>query len=151
EFKKADLDFKHGVRISTDFAPEASILGNPKDLVTIIDCLLDNAQEAMTSQEEKCITLKTAAGQHTVKLTIEDNGSGLPFCSPCRHNSECLSCPEFHIGRTTKEKGSGLGITLVRNSIAKLNGDLRIESGPGRGTAVQIWFPRNRKHAKAAG
>lgn len=142
EFKKGDLDFKHGVKISTNLSQESAILGNPKDLVTIIECLLDNAQEAMTDREERLITLSAVEERHTIKLTIEDNGPGLRFCASCRHNFECLNCPEFHIGRSSKEKGSGIGMTLVRESVKRLNGEMRIESDPERGTAVHVWFPR---------
>jgi signal transduction histidine kinase len=42
---------------------------------------------------------------------------------------------------TTKQDGSGLGLSVVRRLTADLNGSLRVESEPGRGTTFTIELP----------
>jgi len=42
---------------------------------------------------------------------------------------------------TTKPEGTGLGLSVVRRLTADLNGALRIESEPGRGTTFTIDLP----------
>jgi CheY-like chemotaxis protein len=45
---------------------------------------------------------------------------------------------------TTKDvgKGSGLGLSMVYGFIKQLEGHIRIESEPGRGTTVELYLPR---------
>ena len=43
---------------------------------------------------------------------------------------------------TTKAKGDGLGLAIVEKSLAELDGQLRVESRPGRGTTVTVVLPR---------
>jgi histidine kinase/DNA gyrase B/HSP90-like ATPase len=44
---------------------------------------------------------------------------------------------------TTKSigQGSGLGLAMARGFAEQSAGDLQIESAPGRGTIVRLWFP----------
>ena len=42
---------------------------------------------------------------------------------------------------TAKEKGSGLGLAVVRRAVEDVNGKLEIESRPGRGTTVILTLP----------
>ena len=43
---------------------------------------------------------------------------------------------------TTKSHGTGVGLAVVRRVVDRVGGTVRIESEPGRGTAVQAFFPR---------
>jgi CheY-like chemotaxis protein len=44
---------------------------------------------------------------------------------------------------STKEvgKGSGMGLAMVHGIVHEYGGHIRVESKPGEGTAVRIWFP----------
>ena len=42
---------------------------------------------------------------------------------------------------TTKAEGTGLGLSVVRRLTADLDGSLRVESEPGRGTTFTIELP----------
>ena len=106
--------------------------------------LVVNARDA--TPEGGCIVLSTElvrlrhmevnnlpAGAY-VKVTVEDNGAGMP--------PEVVSRavePFF----TTKEvgKGTGMGLSQVYGFLQQAGGDLLIESAVGRGTAVSLYLP----------
>jgi signal transduction histidine kinase len=46
------------------------------------------------------------------------------------------------VGVTTRDEGTGLGLSLALQVITRHEGVLRIESMEGRGTTVVIWLPR---------
>jgi signal transduction histidine kinase len=68
-----------------------------------------------------------------VELLVEDTGQGI--------------APE-HLGRifdlyfTTKEKGTGIGLSMVYRIIQLHDGDVEVESTPGRGTTFRVLLPR---------
>ncbi len=77
-----------------------------------------------------------AAGDY-VEVCVADTGTGM--------NDE-VRRKAFEPFFTTKEigKGSGLGLSQVLGFAQQSQGGVRIESGPGRGTAVHIYLPRAR-------
>jgi len=75
-----------------------------------------------------------APGEY-VALAVEDNGEGM---GP--EIAERALDPFF----TTKEvgKGTGLGLSMVYGFARQSGGGLRLESAPGEGTRVTLYFPR---------
>ena len=68
-----------------------------------------------------------------VCLTVKDNGPGMPESVRRR------ALDPFY---TTKgEAGTGLGLSQVYGFMQQLGGQVAIESAPGRGTAVHLYFP----------
>jgi signal transduction histidine kinase len=68
-----------------------------------------------------------------VVITIEDTGVGIP--------------PEqleriFELYFTTKETGSGIGLSMVYRTVQLHDGDIEVESVPGRGTTFRLILPR---------
>ena len=74
------------------------------------------------------------AGKY-VKLTVADNGSGMD-----KGTEERMFDPFF----TTKTvgKGTGLGLSAVHGIIGEHEGIVRVDSMPGEGTTISIFFPR---------
>ncbi len=68
-----------------------------------------------------------------VQIDVEDTGVGIP--------------PE-HLGRifdlyfTTKEKGSGIGLSMVYRIVQLHDGEVEVESTPGHGTKFRLIFPQ---------
>jgi PAS domain S-box-containing protein len=110
--------------------------------------LVINARDAMPSGGQ--ITLRTfniaaenispeanvRPGEY-VALAVKDNGEGMS-----RDIAEKAMEPFF----TTKEigKGTGLGLSMVHGFLGQLGGGLLLESEPGLGTRVTLYFPRDR-------
>jgi signal transduction histidine kinase len=72
--------------------------------------------------------------QEGVLITAEDTGVGIP---------EDAIEKIFESFYTTKEEGTGLGLTIVRKIVRAHGGELHLESEPGAGTRVGIWLPGN--------
>jgi signal transduction histidine kinase len=66
-----------------------------------------------------------------VVLTIKDNGPGMDS-----DTLEKIFVPFF----TTKESGSGIGLSLSRQIIRIHNGSITCDSSPGRGTTISMIF-----------
>jgi signal transduction histidine kinase len=74
-----------------------------------------------------------AAPRRRVEFRVEDTGVGIP--------------PE-HLGRifdlyfTTKQKGSGIGLSMVFRIVQLHGGEVEVESTPGSGTTFKLSFPQ---------
>jgi signal transduction histidine kinase len=75
----------------------------------------------------------SSASSGRVEVNIEDNGVGIP--------PENLS-RIFDLYFTTKNKGTGIGLSMVYRIIQMHDGDVEVQSTPGRGTTFRIRLPR---------
>ena len=75
--------------------------------------------------------------RRSVKLTVKDNGPGIPD-----EIRERVFEPFF----TSKAGGSGLGLYLVREIALASDGTMSLSSKPGRGTSVSIRWPYAHAH-----
>ncbi|MFL6281074.1 MAG: ATP-binding protein [Vicinamibacterales bacterium] len=91
-----------------------------------------NACQAMAEGGTLKIACRTAA-RRRVEIDIEDTGIGIP--------------PEnlgriFDLYFTTKEKGSGIGLSMVYRIVQLHDGEVEVQSTPGRGTRFRLTFPQ---------
>ena len=74
-----------------------------------------------------------ATSRRRVEIDVEDTGVGIP--------------PE-HLGRifdlyfTTKDQGSGIGLSMVYRIVQLHDGEVEVQSTPGRGTRFRMIFPQ---------
>jgi PAS domain S-box-containing protein len=92
--------------------------------------LVKNASEAMA--EGGTITVSVQRRPPHLEIVVADTGEGMP-----PDVVENIFTPYF----TTKSKGSGLGLVISRNIIRAHNGDLGVESQPGKGSVFTIRLP----------
>jgi len=90
-----------------------------------------NACQAMPSGGR--LRLAGAALPGRVEITVEDTGVGIP--------------PEqlgriFDLYFTTKENGSGIGLSMVYRTAQLHDGDIEVASVPGRGTKFRLTLPQ---------
>lgn len=107
------------------------IRGDAAILTQLIGSLIANSMEAMESGGEIAVA-STVSKEGFVLAEIRDNGPGIS----CSDMGQVLK-PFF----TSKTKGLGLGLPLVRRVIERLGGAVELESSPGKGTAVRLQIP----------
>ena len=79
------------------------------------------------------ISIRWEEGKENFRMEIEDTGSGIS-----QENVKKIFNPFF----TTKERGSGLGLSIVNKIIEVHRGRITIASREGQGTKVSIRLPR---------
>ncbi len=70
---------------------------------------------------------------HWVRLSVQDNGEGI---------AEDLQGRIFDAFFTTKERGTGLGLAMVRQIVEGFGGHVEVSSRPGEGARFDVWLPR---------
>lgn len=108
------------------------IAGDSTLLRQVIHNLLQNAQDALTGHPAPCVEVSTRLNNHTVCLTVTDNGAGFP---------EHLMTRLFEPYATTKAKGTGLGLAIVKKIIEEHHGKIQIENLKSGGAAIRIALP----------
>jgi signal transduction histidine kinase len=126
---------KHGIEVRREFAddlPEIDAYGS--ELNQVWTNLVDNAADAMGGVGELTIRAERDPGAG-VAITICDSGRGIPPAVRKR-----LFEPFF----TTKPpgKGTGLGLHISHNVIARHGGRIEVESEPGR-TCFIVTLPEH--------
>lgn len=127
---------RHDIRIVREFAPAPCVLADRTRVLQILVNLVRNAKHALDdgAPAEKRLTLRIApAGPGRVRLTVADNGIGIP-----PENLDRI----FAHGFTTRKKGHGFGLHSSALSAVELDGSLTVHSdGPGRGAAFTLELP----------
>jgi len=75
-----------------------------------------------------------------VRLSVQDNGEGIP---------EELQGRIFDAFFSTKERGTGLGLAMVRQIVEGFGGHVEVSSRPGAGARFDVWLPREGAGAPA--
>ncbi|CAM2010166.1 ATP-binding protein [Acanthopleuribacter pedis] len=109
---------------------------NKARFMRVLLCLLRNAEEAVTTDEQKGpgrITVSSARVGGEVKITVEDNGIGIEAGNLVRI---------FAYGVSTKAGRSGFGLHYCANVVNEMAGKIDVKSeGIGKGTLVTLRFP----------
>ena len=117
----------------TDNLPR--VHADPVALRRIVENLTINALESLENRGGT-VTLKTnvinAGAERRVLLTVADTGKGIDPAALDR---------VFDDFYTTKERGSGLGLSIVRRLVGDMGGRIGVQSQPGRGTTFRIELP----------
>jgi signal transduction histidine kinase len=102
--------------------------------------LIKNAIAAMHGGGK--LTIKTARPDENILITVADTGTGI---------SEETLPKIFEPYFTTRETGSGLGLTLVFKIIREHQGEITVKSRPGEGSAFIITLPVPQKERRLIG
>ncbi|GAA1364810.1 sensor histidine kinase [Arthrobacter rhombi] len=125
---KAAQAHERGIRLTMTAngeLPPGSL--DARDLVTVTGNLLDNAFDAAASSELRSVWADFSAADGQLIISVADSGPGVDT----EHLEEI-----FRLGGSSKASGSspggrGLGLALVRQAVARLNGTLDVESDGG--------------------
>ena len=145
EFQKANIhegiestltlirsEIKEEIGVVKEFGDIPNIYCYPGELNQVFMTLLTNAVQAI--ENEGTVAIKTYADDTNVYFEISDTGSGIP--------SEQLETL-FDLSFITKKSrvGVGMGLSNAYSIIQKHNGEIKVESGVGKGTEFVITLP----------
>lgn len=117
-----------GISFTMELAPRLPMASaDPRALQQILINLLANATDALDGQSEPSIGIRVSRENEQISVAVEDNGPGVS-----EENLARLFTPFF----TTKEKGSGLGLVIVKKMVVRMNGTIRAERVSSGGTRL---------------
>jgi len=120
-----------GITFERCYAPETNrIVADPQRMEQVFLNLLENAFQAMDSGGT--LTVQIAATARGTIVTLADEGHGIaPDVLP----------QIFQPFYTTKHRGSGLGLSIVRSIVENHGGTIDVRSELGEGTIVELRLP----------
>lgn len=131
KWKDQALATGRSIIVDMDLAKLPPVAGNPAELRELFTNLIFNAVDAMPAGGT--ILLRTERDDDDVVVSVSDTGTGMSEETRTR----CME-PFFS---TKGEGGTGLGLSMVFGIIKRHEGELVIESEPGRGTTMKIRLP----------
>lgn len=120
-------DIQVETQISKDFP---KIIADQQMLKRALSNLVQNAVQAMPKGGKLVVSARCF--QEKIELSVQDTGNGIPEEAKTR-----IFKPLF----TTKSKGQGLGLAVVKRLIEAQEGSVRFESEPGKGAKFIISLP----------
>ncbi|MGK5682858.1 sensor histidine kinase [Actinoplanes sp. URMC 104] len=100
-----------------------------RDLITVVGNLVDNALEAVAGTgPPREVTVLVAEAKDEVLVRVGDTGPGLP-------------AEAFERGWSTKARGRGLGLALVRQVADRHGGSIEVAASPGGGALITVRLP----------
>jgi PAS domain S-box-containing protein len=108
------------------------VAGDPALLGQVLVNLVKNAQEALESIEAPLITVTTTLHGTQVSLCVQDNGHGFP---------DELWGRMFEPYVTSKPKGTGLGLPVVKKIVEEHHGSIAVDNPKSGGARVCVSLP----------
>ena len=128
-----------GIRFHNQLQPDFPVVAvDPNQIEQVLVNVIVNAMDALPDGGDITFSSRILGSQgpsglsRRVRLTVEDNGTGIP----AGHLKNIFD-PFF----STKESGTGLGLPLSLGIVENHGGSIRISSQEGRGTSVIIEWP----------
>jgi len=125
-----------GITFNLDLSPRLALVDfDSSQMQQLLVNLFNNAADALHEIEgERHIDVATAMLEDgtTVRISIKDNGGGLP------EDLENVIFRERYLGR---RRGRGFGLVIVKQILDKHHGSIGFESSPNGGTEFIITLP----------
>ncbi len=126
------------VDVQFDFKDTHNVEADSGQISQVIQNLVINAKQAMPmggiikiSTSDEVVDSKPY-----IKIVVKDSGIGIP-----KEYLNKIFDPYF----STKETGSGLGLSVCYSIIDKHDGQINVNSEPGKGTSFEILLPASEK------
>lgn len=131
---------KQGIEVQRDFAATPPIQAHGDQLIQVWTNLIHNAMQAMEGRGRLGISSRQLDGQ--VELCFTDSGPGVP---------PELQAKIFEPFFSTKARGegTGLGLHICRQIVARHGGEITLDSVPGK-TSFRVRLPASPAAAPAA-
>lgn len=120
-------------KLELDLDDSAFVVGDPHGLESAFINMIINSVHAMESVERGVLTLAVRRSGGRVIVSVSDTGTGIPA-----DQLDKIFEPYYS---TKGDRGTGLGLPIIRN-IAEIHGaELKLESQVGVGTTITLNFP----------
>ncbi len=126
ELTKNNITFKSFI-----FPEDLEIYADVNQIEQVLINLILNAKDAVQTAEKPEIEIKSKISGNKISIEIIDNGVGIPV-----EQMDKIFIPFF----TTKEKGSGIGLSLSRQIMQLHGGTISVKSTPGVETVFTLQF-----------
>lgn len=113
---------------------EILVKGDKDQCLRVFNNVLKNALQAIEEVSNPLIEINCELSEEKVIVSISDNGCGID-----EELKQKIFTPNF----TTKSKGSGLGLAMVKNIVKGFEGEIWFESEKNKGTTFYIEFKKN--------
>jgi PAS domain S-box-containing protein len=126
-----------GIRVETQFDEVPPIISSADQLRQVLSNLVVNARDSMPNGGRLQIRTRhkrAADGVHgTIRILVADSGTGIP-----RPALTTIFEPFYS---TKGEKGTGLGLWIVKGIVENHSGKIAVRSSVGKGTVFRIELP----------
>lgn len=126
---------------------DALIMIDRDNFETIVSNLTENAIKYST--DEKYIEYQISSNSDSVFFSITDHGIGIPKRAQKNIFNKFYRVEESD-SKSTKIKGHGLGLSIVKNMVEMNAGDIEVKSSIGQGTTFIVRFPKLMKEEVSA-
>ena len=125
------------VRLDIEVGDAGDIDVDPVRVSQVVSNLIENALRY--TPEGGTVAVAVRPTSEGVELSVADNGPGIDPDDLPRVFERLFVAQRY---RAVRPEGSGLGLSIVRELVDAMDGGVRVESEPGRGTTVMVALPR---------
>ncbi len=118
------------LNIRSEYTP-TNITADPGLIEQVLINLVNNAEHALQNTQAPMIDLSVTTLNDKTIITVKDNGAGMDKGAQSK-----IFIPFF----TTKQNGSGVGLSLSKQIMRMHNGSIDVLSTPGGGSAFSLVF-----------
>lgn len=129
-----------GIALRRELESAVVVDFDPERLGQALGNIIENGVHALVGvagetqpEHEHLITVRTETVGDTLRLSVADNGCGIPT-----QNLPLIFEPLF----TTRNFGVGLGLSYVKEIVEIHGGSVAVTSEPGKGTTIMISLPQ---------
>jgi len=124
------------VRLETTDAP-AMVRADPDRLAQVVSNLLSNAVKFSPRGAEVVVGIEEAQGN--CRIWVRDHGPGIPETFKKRIFDKFV---QVAANEKNNKSGTGLGLSVVKQIVERLKGEVGFKPAPGGGTIFWITLPR---------
>ena len=138
DYIKLNKNWTSKIKIVKVLSSKTKVFANKEQVRQVINNLVLNAIQSMEeggvlSIETKMVKLEDK--KEYAEIKVSDTGCGIK-----ENDLKKIFEPFF----TNKEKGTGLGLTIVNHIVDGYNGKIKIKSTVNQGTICSVWLPVNK-------
>ncbi len=130
---------KYRVQVEREFSPVPRVTANPAQIQQVLLNLMVNSRQAMPQGGRLILRLAHDPNHGFVDLMVRDTGCGMTpdvMRKMFEPHFSTKSGPD-----ETGKGGSGLGLAACKEIIEAHRGRIRVETAPGKGTAITLRLP----------